>query len=96
MSIFDAVTSLLPGGSSASGPACGACAAKEIEIQWLNARVAEQAKTIKLQAAVIKTVRRLALHNVAGSELQKATNLGHGAFARDKLARMILKITGWV
>lgn len=90
MSIFEAITSLTSGGSSsAAGSRCGACAAKDAQITALKSK-------IELLAAVINQVRQIALLGVVGSEFQIATDLGHGAYARNKLARKILKITGWV
>ncbi len=96
MPITDAITSLLSGpassASSASGPACGGCAAKEIEIQRLNAKVAEQARTIKGLTAIIGLVHQAVAPEVAKAKALKMAGKPGYELKQFVLARKILKI----
>lgn len=94
MSIFDAVTSLLPGGSSASGPSCGACAAKDADIQRLNAEVARQARLIRALNATISLVREQVVPEVAKATALKTVGKPGYDLKQFVLARKILKIIG--
>lgn len=89
---WSSVAAALTPGSSSSGSDCGACAAKEIEIQRLNAKVAQQARTIKGLMALISLVRQVVVPEVAKAKALKVAGKPGYELKQFVLAWKILKI----
>lgn len=91
MPILDAIASLRSG-SSSSGSGCGACATKDMEINRLNAKVAQQARTIKELMAIIARVRQVVVPEVAKAGAFRVAGKPGYELKQFVLARKILKI----